>query len=109
MAAQKWVSLSTSVSIDQKQEIERRAEASGMSVNEYIKARLFIDEHEPIIKISSLDKWMIKVMAYMSAHITEIANKNLSAEEINHLEPQIADIIERSGFIKKNEILKKDN
>ena len=61
MATQKWVSLSTSVSIDQKQEIERGAEASGMSVNEYIKARLFIDEQEPIIKISSLDKFVVEL------------------------------------------------
>jgi hypothetical protein len=109
MSNQKWFSLSTSVTLEQKQAIEQKAESSGMTVNEYIKARLFIDEAEEINKISNLDKWMIKVMSYISVHINAISQKTLLPDKYQNLEQEAIDVIKRSGFLKEYEILKEKN
>jgi hypothetical protein len=106
MSSQKWVSLSTSVTITQKQEIEKRAADSGMSVNEYIKARLFIDEVEEVKKANGIEKWMIKAISCILGNLEVLNKNNLSAEERKNLDLKIADIIRRSGFLKEEDIFK---
>ena len=106
MSNQKWYSIAATVTKEQKQEIEKRAEASGMNISEYIKARLFIDQEQEINKITNLDKWTIRVMSYIAVHVAAIAQKTLTDEEYKKIEPEVATIVRRSGLLKEDEIFR---
>ena len=111
MTNQKWKTISAIVTQDQENDLRSRASNSGMTLNEYIKARLFIDDIEDIqeYKTDKFDKWLIKALASLLGLSEALANKSLTLEENEEVKRRIADIIKRSNFLKEEEIFKNNS
>lgn len=105
-----WKTISARVTEDQENELRKRAENSGMSLNEYIKARLLIDDDQEIsYKTNNFDKWIIKALASILVTSEEIARKTLTEEEQRNINRNIVDLVKRSGFLKEHEIFKNND
>ena len=88
-----WTVISATVTTQQKEEVDRKAEKSGMTRNEYIIARLFHDKDDPnnAKLISDIDK-----RTYLTSSLAFILSKNIALEILK--DPKKVQEIEREAI-----------
>lgn len=99
----KWVTVGTSVTQQQKQQIEERALSNNMSVAKYIKARL-LEDHNTQAEMALLNAHQKKLYGYITkiyALNTLMARQLTSSTEVNQLMQDIEEQLTNLGY--KNE------
>ncbi|MDA0902352.1 MAG: hypothetical protein O3B09_02960 [Proteobacteria bacterium] len=107
MTTEKWISISTIVTKEQQEQLDREAGECGMTRSEYIKARLFIDkdniEELRTKNLSKFQKDLISVTAKGYCLLQEIAKGTISKENIDRAFDDSDKILEMKGYKSKEQ------
>lgn len=100
------VTISAKITIDQKKDLAKKAQASGMSINEYIKARIFddVDNRQDTQFISDMEK-----RNYLTICKTYALVQNLSLNSVQ--DPKIIQELEQFAVdnLKERGLLPSDH
>jgi hypothetical protein len=81
-----WISISAAVTEEQKDQLNRQAEECNMSLSEYIKARLLIDQDDSSKlhgkNLNKFEKDLLSATVRTYNLIQAMADKMLSREEV---------------------------